>query len=323
MKTALITGISGQDGSYLAEFLLNLGYRVCGMDLDFDPVKHSYLAAIQEKIEFIKGDLRDSDSVDRVLEASRPDEIYSLASQSNVALSLKKPYLTADVTAMGTLRLLESARRITPSARFFQASSSEIFGNPEESPQTEDTPRSPRNPYGWAKAYAQEMVKVYREEQDLFACSAICYNHESPRRPETFVTRKITRAAARIKLGLENRLVLGDTTAEKDWGFAGDYVEAFWLMLQQTEPDDYILATGRAHTVEDFCRTAFEALGLDFQEFIEIDQAFFRDWETRPLIGNPGKARNQLGWKSKTGFVDLVHLMARADLEALQQPNQA
>jgi GDPmannose 4,6-dehydratase len=321
MKTALITGISGQDGSYLAEFLLNLGYRVCGMDLGFDPAKYSYLLAIKDKIEFFEGDLRDSNSVDRVIEASRPDEIYSLASQSGVELSLQKPYLTADVTAMGPLRLLESTRRIIPSARFFQASSSEIFGNPQESPQTEDTPLSPRNPYGWAKAYAQEMVKVYREEQGLFACSAICYNHESPRRPDTFVTRKITQAAARIKLGLENRLVLGDITSQKDWGFAGDYVEAFWLMLQQTEPDDYILATGRSHTVEDFCRTAFEAFGLDFREFLEIDQALFRDWETKPLTGNPGKARNRLGWEAKIGFTDLVNLMAKADLEALQQRN--
>lgn len=318
MKTALITGISGQDGSYLAEFLISLGYHVCGLDLDFDPGKYSFLSSIKDKIDFYAGDLRDSDSLSRVLKASRPDEIYNLASQSDVALSLKKPYLTAEVTAMGALRLLECMRRILPSARFFQASSSEIFGNPEESPQTEETRLSPRNPYGWSKAYAQGMVRAYREEQGLFACSAICYNHESPRRPDTFVTRKITKTAARIKLGLEDKLILGDTSAEKDWGFAGDYVRAFWLMLQQSEPEDYILATGRSHTVEDFCRTAFEALGLDFREFLEVDRSLFRDWETKSLIGNPQKAKSRLGWESETEFTDLVHLMARADLEAIQ-----
>ncbi|MBW2092469.1 MAG: GDP-mannose 4,6-dehydratase, partial [Deltaproteobacteria bacterium] len=232
----------------------------------------------------------------------------------------EKPFLTSDITAMGPVRLLECMRQIVPHARFFQASSSEVFGNPESSPQTEETPLTPRNPYGWAKAFAQKMAAAYRERHGLFASVGILYNHESPRRPETFVTRKISRAAARIKAGLEDRLIIGDVSAVRDWGYAKDYVRAFWLMLQQPEPEDYIIASGEAHTVEDFCRIAFEAVDLDYQDYLEVNKALYRQWESRPLIGNPAKAKSRLGWQSELPFCDLVRLMVNADLKALEEP---
>jgi len=257
-------------------------------------------------------------SLRRALKACQPHEIYNLAAQSSITLSWEKPLLTAEVTAMGPLRLLECMSQIVPRARFFQPSSSEVFGNPEQSPQTEETPFAPRNPYGWAKAFAHRMLKAYRQRHGLFVSLGLLYNHESPRRPETFVTRKITRAAARIKMRQEDQLIIGDISAVRDWGYARDYVEAFWLMLQQPEPDDFVIASGQAHTVEEFCQAAFEVVGLNYRDYLTVDRSLYRPWETRPLVGNPAKARARLGWKPALNFPDLVTLMVETDLKAVQ-----
>jgi len=272
-----------------------------------------------DQIDLYPGDLNDMKSLVHALEACQPDEIYNLAAQSSITLSWEKPFLTSDINAMGPVRLLESMKRIVPQARFFQASSSEIFGNPKSSPQTEDTELTPRNPYGSAKVFAHRMVAAYRERHGLFASAGILYNHESPRRPETFVTRKISRSAARIKAGLQDRLVLGDMSAVRDWGYAKDYVRAFWLMLQQSEPDDFIIASGEAHTVEDFCRIAFETVNLDYRNYVEADRSLLRNWETSYLVGNPNKARSELGWRPELQFPGLVSLMVKADLKAMQE----
>jgi GDPmannose 4,6-dehydratase len=314
MPSALITGIAGQDGSYLAEFLLEKGYEVAGLVLAEDEERLKAMPGLADRVRPLPGDLTDTDSLIQAVEISRPDEVYNLAAQSSITRSWEDPRLTAEVTGLGAVRLLEAVRRVAPRARFFQASTSELFGNPDACPQTEETPFAPRNPYGHAKLLAHALVGAYRERHGLFAAAGILYNHESPRRPPENVTRKITRAAARIRSGLDDRLVLGDTRAVRDWGYAPDFVRAFWLMLQRPEPEDFIIATGEPHTVEDFCRLAFQTVGLDYRDFLEVNPDLFRSWETRPLVGNPAKAKKRLGWEPETSFPDLVRLMVEADL---------
>lgn len=306
MKTGLITGITGQDGSYLAELLLEKGYRVCGLVLPEEMKNLGWLEPRRRELDLFIGDLTDENSLIKAVTESQPNEIYSLAAQSNVALSWEKSVLTADITGMGAIRLMEAVRNHAPEARFFQASSSELFGAPTESPQTEKTRIFPRNPYGWAKAFAHGTARSLREHFGLFICTGILYNHESIRRPEGFVTQKIAKAAVEIKAGKQEKLVLGNISAVRDWGYAPDYVQAMWMMLQQPEPDDYILATGKPHTVEDFCRAAFNAVGLNYRKYLEIDQAFYRSEDGHPLVGDASKAKECLGWKAEKKFEEIV-----------------
>ena len=317
MATALITGVTGQDGSYLAEFLLERGYAVTGLrrrasNSNLDRISHL------EDLRLEDGDLLDQSSLIRVLENVRPDEVYNLAAQSFVGTSWQQPLLTGDVTGLGVTRLLEAIRTVNPAIRFYQASSSEIFGKVQETPQSERTPCYPRSPYGVAKLYGHWITVNYRESYDLFACSGILFNHESPRRGTEFVTRKITEGVARIKLGLADELRLGNLKARRDWGFAGDYVRAMWLMLQQPHPDDYVIATGETHTVEEFVALAFDHVGLSWQDYVVIDPAFFRPAEVDLLVGDTTKARRQLGWQPTVGFEELVRMMVEADLKRLR-----
>jgi GDPmannose 4,6-dehydratase len=316
--TALITGIGGQDGSYLSEFLLDKRYRVVGTVPDFDPVNIDRIRHLLGKVEIVQDDLLDQDRIEKVFRDHQPDEVYNFAANSVLAASFHQPILATMVLAMGVTRILEAIRKITPEARFFQASSSEIFGKPAEVPQSETTPFHPRNPYGVSKVYGHLMTITYRENYNLYACSGILYNHESPRRSPEFVTRKITQAAARIKLGLARELRLGNLDARRDWGFAGDYVRAMWLMLQQPQPDDYVLATGETHSVRELCEEAFSHLGLDYRKYVVLEAESFRAPETAQLVGNPGKARRVLSWKPEVSFRDLVRMMVDADLEALR-----
>jgi GDPmannose 4,6-dehydratase len=318
MKTALITGVGGQDGSYLSEFLLGKGYRVVGTVPDGDPVNIDRIRHLLDRIVIVQDDLLDQERVETVFHDYRPDEVYNFAANSVLAASFEQPILATMVLAMGVTRILEAIRKFTPEARFFQASSSEIFGKPAEVPQSETTPFHPRNPYGVSKVYSHLMTMTYRENYNLYACSGILYNHESPRRSPEFVTRKITHAAARIKLGLARELRLGNLDSRRDWGFAGDYVRAMWLMLQQPHPDDYVLATGETHSVRDLCEEAFTHLGLDYSEYVVKEEENFRPPETAQLVGNPAKARRVLGWERKVSFRDLVRMMVDADLEALR-----
>jgi GDPmannose 4,6-dehydratase len=318
MPTALITGIGGQDGSYLSEFLLDKGYRVVGTVPDGDPVNIDRIRHLLGKIEIVQDDLLDQERIEKIFRDHRPDEVYNFAANSVLAASFEQPILATMVLAMGVTRILEAIRKVIPKARFFQASSSEIFGKPAEVPQSETTPFHPRNPYGVSKVYGHLMAMTYRENYKLYACSGILYNHESPRRSPEFVTRKITRAAAMIKLGLSKELRLGNLEARRDWGFAGDYVQAMWLMLQQPQPDDYVLATGETHSVAELCEEAFSHLGLDYREYVILEAESFRAPETAQLVGNPAKARRVLGWERKVSFRDLVRMMVDADLEALR-----
>ena len=318
MLTALITGIGGQDGSYLTKFLLDKGYRVVGTVPDDDPVNIDRIRHLLDRVEVVQDDLIDQDRLEKIFHVHRPDEVYNFAANSVLAASFQQPILATLVLAMGVTRILESIRKITPKSRFFQASSSEIFGKPAEVPQSETTPFHPRNPYGVSKVYGHLMTMTYRENYGLFACSGILYNHESPRRSPEFVTRKITRAAAMIKLGLAKELRLGNLDARRDWGFAGDYVRAIWLMLQQSQPDDYVLATGKTHSVRDLCEEAFSHLGLDYRDYVVKEEESFRPPETAQLVGNPAKADRVLGWKREVSFRDLVRTMVDADLEALR-----
>ena len=318
MKTALITGVGGQDGSYLSEFLLGKGYRVVGTVPDGDPVNIDRIRHLLDRIVIVQDDLLDQERVETVFHDYRPDEVYNFAANSVLAASFEQPILATMVLAMGVTRILEAIRKFTPEARFFQASSSEIFGKPAEVPQSETTPFHPRNPYGVSKVYGHLMTMTYRENHNLYACSGILYNHESPRRSPEFVTRKITHAAARIKLGLARELRLGNLDSRRDWGFAGDYVRAMWLMLQQPQPEDYVLATGETHSVRDLCEEAFTHLGLDYSEYVVKEEENFRPPETAQLVGNPAKARRVLGWERKVSFRDLVRMMVDADLEALR-----
>jgi GDPmannose 4,6-dehydratase len=317
-KTALVTGVTGQDGSYLAELLLEHGYRVCGMVRRASTENFQRIEHLAGRIELIQGDLLDPTSLAYVLAETRPDEIYNLAAQSFVPTSWKQPVLTAEFTALGVTRLLEAAKQVCPAARIYQASSSEMFGKVIETPQRETTPFYPRSPYGVAKAYGHHITVNYRESYGLFACSGILFNHESPRRGLEFVTRKITHGVARIKHGLDRQLRLGNLQSRRDWGFAGDYVRAMWLMLQQPEPSDYVVGTGQAHTVEEFVAIAFDYAGLRWQDHVVIDPQFYRPAEVDLLLADPSKARTQLGWQPTLTFEGLIRLMVDSDLALLQ-----
>jgi GDPmannose 4,6-dehydratase len=316
-KTALITGITGQDGGYLAELLLAQEYRVCGMVRRSSTESCQRIEHIRNRIELIQGDLLDQSSIAAVLEQARPDEVYNLAAMSFVPASWQQPVLTAEFTAVGVTRMLEAIRQVCPRARFYQASSSEMFGQVRETPQRETTPFYPRSPYGVAKVYGHYITVNYRESYGLFACSGILFNHESPRRGLEFVTRKITDGVARIKLGLASELRLGNLQAKRDWGFAGDYVRAMWLMLQQDEADDYVIGTGQTHSVEDFVRIAFDHAGLDWRRHVVVDPRFYRPAEVDLLLGDAGKARRRLGWSPEVSFEQLVTMMVDADIARL------
>lgn len=317
-KKALITGITGQDGSYLAEFLLSKNYKVFGLTRRTSTPNYERIKHIQDKVELIPGDLLDQQSLTSAVEYSNPDEIYNLAAQSFVATSWSQPVLTGEFTALGVTRILEAVRKAKPTAKFYQASSSEMFGEVQETPQTETTPFHPRSPYGVAKVYGHWITINYRESYDLFAVSGILFNHESPRRGLEFVTRKITHGVARIKLGLSDHIVLGNLDARRDWGFSGDYVEAMWLMLQQPKPDDYVVATGENHSVEDFVKEAFKTIGEnDWKKYVKISKEFMRPAEVDFLIGDATKTRKILNWKPKVSFKQLVKIMVEADLNLL------
>lgn len=319
-KTALITGITGQDGSYLAELLLDKGYFVIGMKrrtslLCTDRINHMYDS---NKFKLVYGSMQDVGNMYRILQKYKPDEVYNLAAQSHVRVSFDVPEETADTVAMGTMRLLEACRQIVPNTRFYQASSSEMFGDNPEAPQSESTLLQPASPYACAKVFAHNIVRNYRVGYGMHASSGILFNHESPRRGETFVTRKITMAAARIKLGLQNKLYLGNLDAKRDWGYAGDYVEAMWLMLQQDNPDDYVIATGETHTVKEFLEAVFMHAGLSTEEYVEIDERLFRPHEVPLLLGDPKKAEKKLSWKPKIKFEELAKMMFEEDLKSLK-----
>ncbi len=318
-KRALITGITGQDGSYLAEFLLAQGYDVIGMvrrtsTVTFDRIQH-----IQDDLELVQGDLLDQGSLMELLREYKVSEVYNLAAQSFVPTSWKQPVLTGEFTALGVTRILEAVRTVNPEIRFYQASSSEMFGKVQQVPQTEKTPFWPRSPYGVAKVYGHWITVNYRESYNLFACSGILFNHESPRRGYEFVTRKISHGVAKIKLGQAKELRLGNFDSQRDWGFAGDYVRAMWLMLQQDHPDDYVVATGETHSVREFCEIAFSHAGLNWQDFVVQDPVFMRPAEVDQLIGNPAKAGAKLGWEPQVSFKELVQMMVEADLEELKK----
>ncbi|MGG1314820.1 GDP-mannose 4,6-dehydratase [Cohnella laeviribosi] len=314
-KSALITGITGQDGSYLAELLLNKGYRVYGLRRRTSTPIMENIEHIADEIEFIEGDLLDQGSLISAIRKAKPDEIYNLAAQSFVGTSWDQAALTGQVTGIGVTNLLEAIRATDIGVKFYQASSSEMFGKVVETPQTEKTPFYPRSPYGVAKVYGHWITVNYRESYDLFACSGILFNHESPRRGVEFVTRKVTQAVARIKLGLQKELRMGNLDAKRDWGFAGDYVKAMWLMLQQEQPDDYVIATGETHTVEELVQIAFSHVGLNWQDYVVIDPKFIRPAEVDLLLGDPSKAKKKLGWKLEVGFEQLVKMMVENDLE--------
>ncbi len=314
MKTALITGITGQDGSYLAELLLGKGYRVVGVVRRSSTTPYERISHLVDRIELVSADLLDQTSLTDVVQATRPDEIYNLAAQSFVQTSWSQPVLTGEFTALGVTRMLEAMRKAAPEARFYQASSSEQFGKVVETPQREDTPFYPRSPYGVAKVYGHWITVNYRESFNLYAVSGILFNHESPRRGLEFVTRKISDGVARIRLGLQEELRLGNLDARRDWGFAGDYVEAMWRMLQQDTPDDYVVGTGKTHSVRDFCEAAFGVVKLDYRDFVVQDERFFRPAEVDLLVADPAKARTQLGWTPDVSFRELVNLMVEADL---------
>jgi GDPmannose 4,6-dehydratase len=319
-RSALITGITGQDGSYLAELLLEKGYDVHGMVRRASTEKFDRIEHVRDRITLHQGDLLDQRSLVDALRASRPQEIYNLAAMSFVAVSWIQPTLTAEFTGVGVTRMLEAMREVCPEARFYQASSSEMFGKVREVPQTESTPFYPRSPYGVAKVYGHFITVNYRESYDLHATSGILFNHESSRRGLEFVTRKITWHAAAISRGLAKELRLGNLDAERDWGYAKDYVEAMWLMLQREEPEDYVIATGRSHSVRECCEIAFDEAGLgDFEQYVTIDPAFVRPAEVDHLVGDAGKAERELGWKPETSFEQLIRLMTRSDLELLTQ----
>jgi len=326
MKKALITGITGQDGSYLAELLLKKGYEVHGLirrssSFNTQRIDHLYTDPHQRDARLFLhyGDLSDGTGLRNVLEKSRPDEVYNLGAQSHVRVSFDQPVYTVEVGAVGTMRLLEAIRDTGLETKFYQASSSEMYGKVVETPQSEKTPFHPRSPYGCAKVYSFWQTVNYREAYGMFACNGILFNHESPRRGETFVTRKITRAAARIKEGLQNKLYLGNLDAKRDWGFAGDYVEAMWLMLQKDEPDDYVIATGEMHSVRESLELAFDRVKLDWQQYVEIDQRYCRPAEVDVLCGDASKARQILGWEPKVGFEDLAAMMVDADWQLAKQ----
>lgn len=316
-KNALITGITGQDGSYLAELLLEKGYKVYGLRRRTSTPMMENIEHIKNEIEFIEGDLLDQGSLINAVKRSNPNEVYNLAAQSFVATSWEQPVLTGQATALGVANILEAVRLTKPEAKFYQASSSEMFGKVVETPQKETTPFYPRSPYGVAKVYGHWITVNYRESYDMFACSGILFNHESPRRGVEFVTRKVTDAVARIKLGLQSELRMGNLDAKRDWGFAGDYVKAMWLMLQQDKPDDYVISTGETHTVQELVEIAFGHAGLNWRDYVVIDPKFVRPAEVDLLLGDSSKAQKALGWKLEVGFEDLVKMMVDSDMRKL------
>jgi len=325
-KVALITGITGQDGSYLSELLLKKGYQVYGLirrssSFNTGRIDHIYQDPHEKnvRLRLVYGDLNDASSLNQIIKTIRPDEVYNLGAQSHVRVSFDIPEYTAEITALGTIRLLEAIREAGVKTKFYQASSSEMFGKVQEVPQTEKTPFYPRSPYGAAKMYSYWMTVNYREAYNIFACNGILFNHESPRRGETFVTRKITMALARIKHGIQDKLYLGNLDAKRDWGFAGDYVEAMWLMLQQKNPDDYVIATGETRSVKEFLKEAFGYAGLDWKRYVAIDKKYFRPTEVDVLIGDASKARKKLKWKPKIKFKQLVKMMVDADMDLISK----
>jgi len=323
MKQALITGITGKDGSYLAELLLSKGYKVFGMVRRSSTETVGRISHIMDKLELIQGDLTDQNSLRSALQQSNPSEVYNLAAQSFVPTSWNQPILTGSVTALGVTNILEAIRQTCPNAKFYQASSSEMFGKVREVPQSEDTPFYPRSPYGVAKVYGHFITVNYRESYGMFACSGILFNHESPRRGLEFVTRKITDGVAKIKLGLASELRMGNLDAKRDWGFAGDYVEMMWKMLQQNQPDDYVIASGETHSVREFCEIAFAHVGLNYRDYVHVDEKFVRPAEVDLLVGDPSKARKILGWKAKVSFKDLVTMMVDADLARIKEQSKS
>lgn len=321
-KRALITGITGQDGSYLAEFLLSKKYKVFGLERRAAKKNHENISHFLSNIELISGDLIDESSLVEALKECEPDEVYNLAAQSFVGASWRQPTYTGQVTGLGALRMLEAIRQVNPKIKFYQGSSSEMFGATKDSPQNEGTKFYPRSPYGVAKLYAHWMTVNYRESYGMFAVSGILFNHESPRRGMEFVTRKITNTAVRIKMGLENELRLGDLEAKRDWGFAGDYVEAMWLMLQNSKPKDYVIGTGTAHSVKDFLSETFNYLGLDWKKYVIVDKKFMRPAEVYHLLADASRARRELGWKPKTGFRELVKMMVDEEAKQFNQASE-
>ncbi len=321
MKKALITGITGQDGSYLAEFLLKKGYQITGMVRRSSSINRSRIDHLPQgkKLRLVYGDLNDASSINRIIRNSQPDEIYNLAAQSHVKVSFEIPEYTGEVTALGALRILEAIHESGMKTKFYQASSSELYGRADRIPQNEKTPFKPVSPYAVAKLFAYWTTVNYRESYGIYACNGILFNHESPRRGETFVTRKITMAIARIKAGTQERLYLGNLDAKRDWGYAKDYVEAMWMILQEKKADDYVIATGETHTVREFLEEAFGHAGLDWKKYVKIDPRFFRPLEVDRLLGDYSKAKRRLSWKPRTSFKELVHLMVDADIEALQK----
>ncbi len=318
-KKALITGITGQDGSYLAEFLLEKGYEVYGMVRRSSTINYERISHIQDSLRLIQGDLLDQNSLIEALKIAEPGEVYNLGAQSFVPTSWNQPVLTGEFTALGVTRILEAIRTVNPKIRFYQASSSEMFGKIRETPQNEKTPFYPRSPYGVAKVYGHWITVNYRESYGIFCCSGILFNHESPRRGLEFVSRKVTSAAAKIKLGLQKELRMGNLDAHRDWGFSGDYVEAMWLMLQQKGPEDYVVASGISHSVKDLIKVAFDYVGLDWEKYVGSDPKLFRPAEVDYLLGDPGKAKSKLGWHPKVTFEELIRMMVDADLQIYQR----
>ena len=319
MKRALITGVTGQDGSYLAELLIEKGYEVYGLVRRSSVEKLDRVLHIKDRLNLVQGDLTDQSSLDEAVRTLEPDEVYNLAAQSFVQTSWNQPVLTAEVTGLGVTRVLEAIRKYKPDARFYQASSSEMFGKVRETPQNEATAFHPRSPYGVAKAYGHHITVNYRESYGIFACSGICFNHESPRRGLEFVTRKVTHGVASIKLGRSSELRMGNLEAHRDWGYALEYVEAMWKMVQQDKPDDYVISTGQSNSVKDLLVFAFEAVDLNWEEYVVVDEAFIRPAEVDHLIGDSGKAQERLSWKPGTDFKRLVEIMVAADMQALSQ----
>lgn len=318
MKTALITGITGQDGSYLAEFLLDKGYKIFGLERRSSYRNRVNLCSCEERINFVSGDLTDQHSLTRAIDAVKPDEVYNLAAQSFVKESWEQPEYTSDVTGLGALRMLEAIRQVNTKIKFYQASSSEMFGKAIESPQSERTPFYPRSPYGVAKLYAHWITVNYRESYGIFACSGILFNHESERRGLEFVTQKIANGAARIKQGLTDKLHLGNLETKRDWGYAPEFVEAMWLMLQQETAEDYVIATGENHSIKEFVEEAFKLIDMDWHKYVVIDERFKRPAEVDFLIGDATKAKEKLGWRSKTSFKELVKIMVESELNKIQ-----
>ena len=320
-KAALITGITGQDGSYLAELLLNKGYEIYGLIRRLSTPNFTRVEHVADRITFLEGDLTDQSSLNIAMQTAQPDEVYNLAAQSFVATSWNQPVLTGDVTGLGVIRMLEAIRQFSPDAKFYQASSSEMFGA-AESPQNEQTVFHPRSPYAVAKVYGYYSTINYRESYNLFACNGILFNHESPRRGIEFVTKKITDGAAKIRCGLSKELRLGNLDAKRDWGFAADYVKAMWLMLQQDEPDDYVIATGESHSVREFVDQAFSAAGLDWQDYVKMDERFMRPADVPELRGDASKAENKLGWTPEVSFKELVAMMVNEDIKKYKKINE-